>query len=238
VYSLITAGFDVERAEPDLDGHLRWIAGECAQVLGQPGVALLLGDEDGRPSPGGASGQEVERLVDLEIGAGQGPSLRCLATGADVRVLDLEFCDERWQAWSAAAVRAGYGSTLSVPLVGRGRRYGAITVFMRSLGFPDIGLLRLVPAVADSVAIGLHHCGVRHRHAVQVEHLQRALSSRVPIEQAKGILAERRGCSVEEAFELLRSAARRSSRRLHDVAREVVEGKAGPPLGGARPDEA
>lgn len=233
LYGLITAGFDVERTEPDLDRHLHWIAGECAQALGQPGAAVLLVDDEGRPAPGGAWGEEVGRLVELELAAGQGPSLQCLATAADVRVVDLEFCDARWQKWAGAAVQAGYGSTLSVPLISRGRRYGAITVFMRDLGYPDLRMLWLVPAVAESVATGLHHHGVRRRHAAQVADLQRALTSRVPIEQAKGILAERRGCSVDEAFELMRSSARRASRRLHDVAREVVQGTAGPPLGPA-----
>lgn len=52
--------------------------------------------------------------------------------------------------------------------------------------------------------------------------LQRALESRVAIEQAKGILAERLGLSLDEAFELLRAAARSNGVKLHGLATEVV----------------
>lgn len=52
--------------------------------------------------------------------------------------------------------------------------------------------------------------------------LQHALDRRVVIEQAKGILAERHGATVDEAFEAMRSYARSNRRRLHDVAAEVV----------------
>ena len=53
--------------------------------------------------------------------------------------------------------------------------------------------------------------------------LELALSSRVVIEQAKGILAERLSIGVDPAFELLRRAARSNRMRIHDLARRVVE---------------
>jgi len=52
--------------------------------------------------------------------------------------------------------------------------------------------------------------------------LRQALESRIVIEQAKGILAERYATPVEVAFELLRRGARSSQTRLHDLAAEVV----------------
>jgi AmiR/NasT family two-component response regulator len=64
--------------------------------------------------------------------------------------------------------------------------------------------------------------GVAHERQAQLQH---ALDSRIVIEQAKGILAERRGISVEEAFELLRGAARSNRQRVQDLARAIVGGK-------------
>jgi AmiR/NasT family two-component response regulator len=55
--------------------------------------------------------------------------------------------------------------------------------------------------------------------------LQTALDSRVVIEQAKGVLAERLGFDMNTAFSTLRNVARRANRRLSEVAREVVEGR-------------
>jgi AmiR/NasT family two-component response regulator len=60
---------------------------------------------------------------------------------------------------------------------------------------------------------------VAHERQAQ---LQQALDSRVVLEQAKGMLAERLGVTVDEAFALLRAAARSRRMRLHDAARAVV----------------
>ena len=52
--------------------------------------------------------------------------------------------------------------------------------------------------------------------------LQKALDSRVVIEQAKGVLAERYGIGTDEAFQLLRSSARNQRTRIHALAKAVV----------------
>lgn len=52
--------------------------------------------------------------------------------------------------------------------------------------------------------------------------LQTALDSRIVIEQAKGILAERESISPDEAFEKIRRQARSQQRKLHDLAAEIV----------------
>lgn len=55
-------------------------------------------------------------------------------------------------------------------------------------------------------------------------HLQRALTSRIVIEQAKGMLAERLHLDLDAAFALLRKAARDRRQRLHELGKAVVEG--------------
>jgi hypothetical protein len=57
--------------------------------------------------------------------------------------------------------------------------------------------------------------------------LQIALDSRIVIEQAKGILAERHGISTDQAFELMRRDARNKRMKLHDLAAGVVATTAG-----------
>jgi AmiR/NasT family two-component response regulator len=61
--------------------------------------------------------------------------------------------------------------------------------------------------------------GIAQERQAQLQH---ALESRIVIEQAKGMLAERLDLSLEEAFELLRGTARSNRVRLHDVAQAVV----------------
>ena len=57
----------------------------------------------------------------------------------------------------------------------------------------------------------------------KIGQLEEALESRVVIEQAKGVLAERLAISVGEAFDILRYAARSHRTKLREVARRVVE---------------
>jgi hypothetical protein len=58
--------------------------------------------------------------------------------------------------------------------------------------------------------------------------LEQALQSRVAIEQAKGVLAERYGLELDDAFELMRKAARSNRIKLHDLVRRVRPGEPTP----------
>lgn len=62
----------------------------------------------------------------------------------------------------------------------------------------------------------------------KVGQLQTALDSRIVIEQAKGILAERLAVSIEDAFDILRSAARSHRVKIHEVAQGVTRSRETP----------
>jgi AmiR/NasT family two-component response regulator len=62
------------------------------------------------------------------------------------------------------------------------------------------------------------------RRATLAEQLQTALNSRIVIEQAKGVIAERRHIDMDGSFTMLRNTARTNNRRLSDLARAVVDG--------------
>jgi AmiR/NasT family two-component response regulator len=57
----------------------------------------------------------------------------------------------------------------------------------------------------------------------QRAHLRRALETRIVVEQAKGMLAERLRISTDEAFDILRGGARANNLRVHDLARRVLD---------------
>jgi AmiR/NasT family two-component response regulator len=69
----------------------------------------------------------------------------------------------------------------------------------------------------------LHERSMRHSDTLN-EQLQTALNSRVIIEQAKGKLAERLGIDMDQAFSILRGAARNRNLRLADLAQAFVDG--------------
>ena len=60
--------------------------------------------------------------------------------------------------------------------------------------------------------------------------LEQALRSRVAIEQAKGVIAERYSLDVDEAFEAIRRAARSNRMKLHELVRQIAPGKPTPEL--------
>ena len=62
-----------------------------------------------------------------------------------------------------------------------------------------------------------------------VAQLQHALDSRVTIERAVGMLAERFSLAVYDAFEVIRSAARTSRREVRSLAEELLEDRAKTP---------
>ena len=66
------------------------------------------------------------------------------------------------------------------------------------------------------------------RLAVTVAQLEHALASRVRVEQAIGVLAERHRLRPREAFDLLRGAARSRGRRVTEIAQDVVASAANP----------
>ena len=91
---------------------------------------------------------------------------------------------------------------------------------------PPIGPPRSEPVSEEDEAARL---------AVTVAQLEHALSARVRVEQAIGVLAERHRLRPRQAFDLLRSVARSSGRRVIEIAENVVDSASNPLL--PLPDE-
>ena len=61
----------------------------------------------------------------------------------------------------------------------------------------------------------------------EVDDLRAALESRPVIDQAKGVLVARHGCTPDKAFELLARASQRENRKVRDLAADVVASEQG-----------
>jgi len=129
-----------------------------------------------------------------------------------------------WPRFTAAAAEAGFSAVHAVPMRLRSDVIGALNLFDADPGALDSGKLRTGQALADVATIGLLQQRAIHQRDVLTEQLQTALNTRVLIEQAKGVLAERLGLPVDQAFTILRSAARSRNRRLSELAHAIVDG--------------
>src|SRR6202011_1806405 len=124
--------------------------------------------------------------------------------------------------FTVEAVAAGFRSAHSLPLRFRAEVIGALNLFRTQPGVLDERDLAGAQAMADIATISILQERALREARVLADQLQRALNSRVVIEQAKGVLAERTQVNLDDAFKMLRTYARNHNRRLHDVATAVI----------------
>lgn len=212
-------------ADFDPVDFLHVLASRCVELLDVEAAGLMLADDDGRLRFAASSSEKVRILELMELQNEEGPCLDCYHSGSAVVVADLsEQSEIRWPRFRRDCLAAGFQSSVALPMRLRDQTVGALNLF-RIAPQPLIEEHRaLGQALADIATIGiLQERGVRRRDAL-ARQLQTALNTRVVIEQAKGVLAEREDIELDVAFLLLRHVARSRQRLLSDVAREIVLG--------------
>ena len=211
-------------ADYDVIELLHALCADCVELLDVDAAGLLFGDQRGSLRLVSASTEAAQVVELFQLQADEGPCLDCYTAGSQVHVGDLAE-ETRWPRFVARARDLGFSAVHAIPLRLRGQTIGALNLFHhhRSGGTPgaDLAIAQALADVATIAVLSGRHA--REREAL-TEQLQAALRSRVIIEQAKGILAERGGIAVDEAFARLRSHARNARRGLSDLAVAVVDG--------------
>ncbi len=203
---------------------LNRLVGYSVELLVADAAGILLADSQ-RPLRVVASSDEDADVMELlQLQANQGPCMECFNTGEPVSVPDLADAAGRWPVFVAAvAERGAYRSVHAVPMRLRGEAIGTLNLFHHQPGALPETDLAIGQALADVATIGiLAERAIRSREVLN-ERLQTALNSRVIIEQAKGVLAQREGLRMDVAFDRLRHYARTHNTLLSEVARQVVE---------------
>jgi transcriptional regulator with GAF, ATPase, and Fis domain len=207
----------------DVLDFLHSLAAHCIALLDVDEAGLMLADGTGRLVVAASSTEQVRLLELFEVQNEEGPCLDCFASGEPVVVDDLAAEPQpRWPRFDAEATAAGFRSVVALPLRLRSETIGALNLFRAEPGPLVEGDRLLAQALADVATIGILQERGSSRREVLARQLQEALSSRIVIEQAKGVLAERAGVHVDAAFEMLRSFARSHGLQLSEVARRVV----------------
>jgi hypothetical protein len=216
---------ELRAALPEADdllvGLLR-VAEATRTVLEVDGAGLTLVHEDGPPRWVAATDAAMELLEQIQHDFGEGPSLEAYAQDQAVSVEDLRAAPARIRI-DAVVGQLHICGVLSVPVRLAGQPVGTLDVYSTE---PRAWTAHELEAAGEFAAVTgeLVHTAVElASRELEVAQLRQALTSRIWIEQAKGVLAASQGLEPEAAFQQLRARARASSRRLAELAREVVQ---------------
>ena len=195
----------------------------CTELLPVHGVGVLLRSNGGMEvaTANTEAGLIVERLeAELE----EGPCTDALATGEQVLAPDLAATADRYPVFTPKALDAGVQSIHALPM----------TIRSETIGSMDLVALERIDLTAAQLATAQLLCDVTVSYLANArllaektqlaEQLQQALDSRVLIEQAKGVIAERRKLPVNDAFESIRRYARSNQLKLRDVSAAIIRG--------------
>jgi GAF domain-containing protein len=200
----------------------------CVEVLNVSAAGLMLVAPEGDLRVVASSSEEM-RLVELfELQSQEGPCPDCYQTGESTLSRNLAKEEDRWPQFGPVALKAGFQSVHALPMRLRGVTIGALNLFQAEEGELDEADVVAAQALADVATIGiLQHRAAREAHIV-IDQLNHALQSRIAIEQAKGVIAERSHLDMDQAFAWMRHHARSQNRLLVDVAQAVIDGKVTP----------
>jgi GAF domain-containing protein len=212
----------------DLIEFLQTLTERCVELLEVDAAGLLLASPDGTLMLVAASTEQARVVELLQLQQDEGPCPESFRTGRPVIVADIgaPAAMTRWPQFAAAAAQEGFAGVHAVPMRLRHQVIGTLNLFSAVPGGLDPAVARAARALVDVATIGiLQERAIREQELVAGQ-LQAALNSRVQIEQAKGILAERLSTSPDEAFLLLRRYARNHNQALTELAADVINGTA------------
>ena len=210
-------------AEFDALDFLATLTERSVELLDADAAGVILNDLHGNLHVVASTSDMAQLLELFELQNDEGPCLDCFKSGRAVVNVDISEARARWPRFSVAAAEVGYRSAHALPLRLRDAVVGAMNLFCRDdvrLTADDIALGQ---ALADIATIGLLQERAVRESGLIAEQLQIALTSRVMVEQAKGVLLASAAVPVDEGFQLMRDYSRRNNRSLKVVAQGVID---------------
>lgn len=212
-------------ADYDIVDLLQTLIEECTTLFDAAAAGILLIN----------SAQELEVIVStdessallglLQRRVGEGPCVEAITSGKVVSVRDLDEIAERWPRFAEGARTSGYHAIHSIPMRLRDSTIGSLNLFRGHPGDLNAVDAAAAQALSDVATISILQERLVRESDIARAQLQRALDSRVVIEQAKGYLAHTQGVDMETAFLRIRRHARSTQTRLGEVAARVIAGE-------------
>ena len=219
----------------DIIDLLTILVDRCLELLDADAAGILLVDTAGNLRVMAASSEQARLLELFQLQNEQGPCLEAYSSGQAVVNTELREALEQWPRFIPYAVGAGFESAYALPLRLRGTVIGALNLFRSTTGpMPDADV-QLAQTLADIASIAILQAKAVQDAQQRDDQLQHALDSRVVIEQAKGVLAERAHVDMDTAFNWIRTLARSSNTQLTTIATRIIAGELAPTDIAAKP---
>lgn len=187
----------------DVPGTLAALLDGCRAAL-DVGAAGILVQANGSLDVLASSSHEASELELHQAQLDQGPCVDAHASGKAVAVTGRAELLRRWPDFGAHLVESGFSSVHASPLRWHRSTIGAMGLFRRSdtpFTDEDDTFAQAFADIATSLIVSTDELTTEEL----TSRLKSALTSRIVIEQAKGVLAETRGVSMAEAYQLLLS---------------------------------
>jgi GAF domain-containing protein len=215
---------DTLRDDFDLADMLCTLTMACVELLDVDAAGTLLIDEQGQLVPVAATHDRSEKLENLQVMIREGPCLDAVRAVEPVHSADLDDDARRWPDFVRQCRAEGFRAAHAEPVALRGQVIGGLGLFRDRRGPVPAADQRIAHYLATAAAIGILHRRAQLKVETVNGQLEHALTSRILIEQAKGVLAERHTLDVGVAFTRLRSYSRSKGQPLTRVARAVIDG--------------
>jgi transcriptional regulator with GAF, ATPase, and Fis domain len=201
-------------------GHL---TRSCAALLDVESAGLLLADGRGVLQVAASSSERTHHLEVFQLQRDEGPCLDCYHQGRAVVAAGPDEMERRWPDFARAAGLVGFTTVHALPMRLREHVLGTLGLFGGGTGSLDADDVALAQALVHVATVALLNEKSAVDRATVNAQLQRALTSRIVLEQAKGVIAASGELDMQDAFNVLRRYARDHGRHLSDVASDVVE---------------
>ncbi|MBG6214077.1 MAG: GAF and ANTAR domain-containing protein [Cryobacterium sp.] len=224
--SMVSAAFvkltDTLVGEYDVLDVLHTLVEACVELLDATAAGLLLADPTGELQVVASTSEESYLVEVLQQQAGTGPCVDCYLTGKVVTLGDIAAFADTYPVFVAAALSQGFRSVHAIPMRVHHRTIGALNLFRTEPGDVTPEDAAIGQAMADVATISILQERTVREDAVVNEQLQRALNSRILIEQAKGVIAQISTVDMDEAFKRLRADARANNYTMRESAENVI----------------
>jgi len=189
----------------DVVDPLQTLVEECVRIFDTEAAGLMLANADGALELVASTSEEAKLVEIMQLSAGGGPCIECYRSGVAVAVADLDGVGRQWPEFRAEALVQGFRSVYAAPMRLRGTIIGTLNLLGTSATTLTQRDADGVQALADAATIGILQERLVRESRTVTEQLNRALTSRIFIEQAKGVLSETESMSMDEAFTIMRS---------------------------------